>query len=160
MREEWLIRPARRRSGSNHGPAARVGRRPRDVRHRGRAALTVVATSRGGAVARSRRLRTQGLDARRARALAARRTGAALAVVSVIFQAAAIGVVVPWALTDALGWTCSPAPPAPPSSADVGARRQQAAAARDLRRLVAAVLVESAVRRRGPAGEVLRVGER
>lgn len=119
-------------------------------------ALTVVATSRERGRTLSA-LRTQGLDARTARALTLGEL-APLAVVSVI-AGTAIGVVVPWALTDALGLDLLTGAPGTAELRLTWVPVAGAAAVIAVS-LVAAVLVESAVRRRDRLGEVLRVGER
>lgn len=119
-------------------------------------ALTVVATSRERGRTLSA-LRTQGLDARTARALTLGEL-APLAVVSVV-AGTAIGVVVPWALTDALGLDLLTGAPGTAELRLTWVPVAGAAAVIAVS-LVAAVLVESAVRRRDRLGEVLRVGER
>ncbi|QHT54838.1 hypothetical protein GXP71_01140 [Cellulomonas sp. H30R-01] len=119
-------------------------------------ALTVVATSRERGRTLSA-LRTQGLDARTARALTLGEL-APLAVVAVV-AGTAIGVVVPWALTDALGLDLLTGAPGTAELRLTWVPVAGAAAVIGVS-LVAAVLVESAVRRRDRLGEVLRVGER
>ncbi|MDC7120007.1 hypothetical protein OMK64_00475 [Cellulomonas fimi] len=119
-------------------------------------ALTVVATSRERGRTLSA-LRTQGLDAATARALTLGEL-APLAVVSVV-AGTAIGVVVPWALTDALGLDLLTGAPGTAELRLTWVPVAGAAAVIGVS-LVAAVLVESAVRRRDRLGEVLRVGER
>ncbi|MBO9553322.1 FtsX-like permease family protein [Cellulomonas sp.] len=118
--------------------------------------LTVVGTARERARTVSA-LRTQGLDARTARALTFGEL-APLAVAAVV-AGSVIGVGVPWLLTGALGLDALAGAP--------GAARLRVdwlpvagAALVVLVALVVAVLVESAVRRRDRLGEVLRVGER
>ncbi|GIG19616.1 hypothetical protein Cch01nite_03400 [Cellulomonas chitinilytica] len=119
-------------------------------------ALTVVGTARERARTVSA-LRTQGLDARTARALTFGEL-APLAVTAVL-AGCVIGVGMPWVLTGALGLDALAGAP--------GAARLRVdwlpvagAALVVLVALVVAVLVESAVRRRDRLGEVLRVGER
>lgn len=119
-------------------------------------ALTVVATSRERGRTLSA-LRTQGLDARTARALTLGEL-APVAVVSVL-AGTVIGVVVPWALTDALGLDLLTGAPGTARLQLTWAPVAGAAAVIGVSLLVA-VLVESAVRRRDRLGEVLRVGER
>lgn len=119
-------------------------------------ALTVVATSRERGRTLSA-LRTQGLDARAARALTLGEL-APLAVVAVL-AGSAIGIAVPWALTDALGLDRLTGAPGT-AELRLSWVPVTGAAAVVAVSLVAAVVVESAVRRRDRLGEVLRVGER
>jgi len=118
--------------------------------------LTVVGTARDRARTVSA-LRTQGLDARTARALTFGEL-TPLAVTAVLVGSV-IGMGVPWLLTGALGLDLL-------AGADGAAtlrvdwRPVAGAALVVLLALVVAVLVESAVRRRDRLGEVLRVGER
>ncbi|GEK21256.1 FtsX-like permease family protein [Cellulomonas xylanilytica] len=118
--------------------------------------LTVVATSRERGRTLSA-LRTLGLDARTARAMTFGEL-APLALAAVL-AGTVIGIGVPWLLTGALGLDLL--------TGDPGATALQVtwipvvgAAAVVLVALLAAVAVESAVRKKDRLGEVLRVGER
>ncbi len=119
-------------------------------------ALTVVATSRERGRTLSA-LRTQGLDARTARALTLGEL-APLAVTAVLLGTA-IGIAVPWALTDALGLDLLTGAPGT-AELQLSWWPVVGAAAVVALSLVVAVLVESAAHRRERLGEVLRVGER
>lgn len=118
--------------------------------------LTVVATSRERGRTLSA-LRTLGLDARTARAMTFGEL-APLALAAVL-TGTAIGIVVPWLLTGALGLDLLTGHPAA-TSLQVTWVPIVGAAAVVLAALAIAVAVESAVRRRDRLGEVLRVGER
>ncbi|MGC5167245.1 FtsX-like permease family protein [Luteimicrobium sp. DT211] len=119
--------------------------------------LTVVATSgeRGRTVAV---LRTVGLDARTARAMTFGEL-APLAVAALV-AGTLIGVAVPGLLTRSLGLDVATGLPGAVVSLAVSWVPLALAAAVVGVSLVAAVHVESAVRRRDRLGEVLRVGER
>ena len=118
--------------------------------------LTVVATSRERGRTLSA-LRTLGLDARTARAITFGEL-APLAIAAVV-AGTGIGLAVPWMLTGALGLGLLTGDPAA-TALQVTWVPVVGAAAVVLVALAAAVLVESAVRRRDRLGEVLRVGER
>jgi len=118
--------------------------------------LMVAATSRERGRALSS-LRTLGLDARTASTL----TFAELAPVAVaaVVGGTAIGILIPWLTSGALGLELATGGFGPPALR-VGWWPVVGAVAVIMVALVVAVLVEGAVRRRDRLGEVLRVGER
>lgn len=118
--------------------------------------LTVVATSRERGRTLSA-LRTLGLDARTARAMTFGEL-APLAIAALV-AGTAVGIAVPWMLTGALGLDLVTGA-AEATTLQVTWVPIVGAAAVVLVALAAAVVVESAVRRRDRLGEVLRVGER
>ncbi|MBO3086492.1 FtsX-like permease family protein [Cellulomonas fengjieae] len=118
--------------------------------------LTVVATSRERGRTLSA-LRTLGMDGRTGRAM----TFGELAplALSAVLTGTAIGIAVPWLLTGALGLDLLTGDPAATGLVVTWVPIAGASAV-VLVALAAAVMVESAVRRRDRLGEVLRVGER